>query len=59
MTDLWELDITQLGPLLRERNVSPIDLTDAYLERIERVDPRLNTYIRVLADQARAAVLLE
>jgi Asp-tRNA(Asn)/Glu-tRNA(Gln) amidotransferase A subunit family amidase len=55
MTDLWELDITELGPLLRERKVSPIDLTDAYLDRIERVDPRLNTYIRVLPEQARAA----
>jgi aspartyl-tRNA(Asn)/glutamyl-tRNA(Gln) amidotransferase subunit A len=55
MTDLWELDITELGPLLRERKVSPIDLTDAYLDRIEHVDPRLNTYIRVLPEQARAA----
>src|SRR6266851_5307268 len=55
MTDLWELDITELGPLLRERKLSPIDLTDAYIDRIESVDPRLNTYIREMPEEARAA----
>src|SRR5205814_1927609 len=40
---------------LRDRKVSPIDVTDAYLDRIEKLDPRLNTYICVLADEARAA----
>ena len=55
MSDLCELDITELAPLLRERKVSPIDVTDAYLDRIERIDPRLNTYIRVMPEQARAA----
>jgi aspartyl-tRNA(Asn)/glutamyl-tRNA(Gln) amidotransferase subunit A len=53
--ELCQLDITQLGPLLRDRKVSPLELTDAYLNRIERLDPRLNTYIAVLPDQAREA----
>jgi aspartyl-tRNA(Asn)/glutamyl-tRNA(Gln) amidotransferase subunit A len=55
MSDLCELDITELAPLLRERKVSPIDVTDAYLDRIEHIDPRLNTYIRLMPEQARAA----
>jgi aspartyl-tRNA(Asn)/glutamyl-tRNA(Gln) amidotransferase subunit A len=53
--DLCDLDISVLAPRLRLRQISPVELTDAYLSRIERVDPRLNTYIRVLPDQARQA----
>jgi aspartyl-tRNA(Asn)/glutamyl-tRNA(Gln) amidotransferase subunit A len=53
--ELCQLDITELGPLLRERKLSPIELTEAYLDRIDRLDPRLNTYIRVLPEQARQA----
>ena len=44
-----DLEITELAPLLRERKVSPDELTRAYLERIERLDPRLNAYITVTA----------
>jgi aspartyl-tRNA(Asn)/glutamyl-tRNA(Gln) amidotransferase subunit A len=52
---LYDLDITQLAPLLRAREVSPVELTEAYLDRIARLDPLLNTYIRVMADEAREA----
>jgi Asp-tRNA(Asn)/Glu-tRNA(Gln) amidotransferase A subunit family amidase len=55
MTDLCTLEIVEVAPLLRERKLSPVELTEAYLERIERLDARLNTYIHVMADQARAA----
>jgi aspartyl-tRNA(Asn)/glutamyl-tRNA(Gln) amidotransferase subunit A len=51
--ELCELDIAALGPLLHDRQLSPLELTEAYLERIDRLDPTLNTYIRVMADQAR------
>jgi aspartyl-tRNA(Asn)/glutamyl-tRNA(Gln) amidotransferase subunit A len=54
-TDLCDLEIGELAPLLRDRSLSPVELTDSYLARIERFDPRLNTYIRVLPEQARAA----
>jgi len=53
--DLCYLQIREVGPLLRDRKASPVELTDAYLARIARLDPQLNTSIRVLADQARAA----
>jgi aspartyl-tRNA(Asn)/glutamyl-tRNA(Gln) amidotransferase subunit A len=52
---LTELDITQLAPLLRTQQVSPVEVTDTYLDRIARLDPLLNTYIRVMDDEARAA----
>ena len=53
--ELCDLDITAVAPLLRARQLSPVELTDAYLDRIERLDPTLNAYIRVMPDQARAA----
>ncbi len=55
VTDLCALEISEVGPLLRERSVSPVELTDSYLERIARFDPQLNSYIRVMADEARVA----
>jgi aspartyl-tRNA(Asn)/glutamyl-tRNA(Gln) amidotransferase subunit A len=54
--DEWcDLEISAVAPLLRQRQVSPVELTDAYLERIQRLDASLNTYIRVMPEQARAA----
>ena len=55
MTDLTNLTIAELAPQLRERQLSPVELTEAYLQRIERLDGQLNSYIRVMADEARAA----
>src|SRR5712692_5643055 len=55
MTDLCSLEIVEIAPLLRDRQVSPVELTEAYLDRIDRLDPRLNSYIRVMPEQARAA----
>jgi aspartyl-tRNA(Asn)/glutamyl-tRNA(Gln) amidotransferase subunit A len=55
MSELYELGITELAPLLRARQVSPLDLVNAHLERIEHLDGRLNSYIRVMPEQARAA----
>ena len=54
MSELTDLDITQLAPLIHARSVSPSELTEAYLAAIERLDPVLNAYITVTADQARA-----
>ena len=55
MTDLCNLEIVELAPLLRDRQVSPVELTESYLDRIARLDPQLNSYIRVMPDEARAA----
>ncbi len=40
--------------MLRDREVSSRELTEGYLERIERLDPRLNAYCLMLADKALA-----
>ena len=41
--------------LLRERRISPLELTRAYLERIERLDGHYRAYITVTAEPALAA----
>ena len=46
--------ITELATLIRRRELSPIELTDLYLERIEQYDSALNAYIAPTAERARA-----
>ena len=43
----------QVAGLLERRALSPVELTGAILARIETLDPALNAYQVVLADQAR------
>jgi amidase len=38
--------------LVRSRDVSPVELVELYLERIERIDPALNSYVTVASEQA-------
>lgn len=44
--------IAQAAELIRTRKVSPVELTQAYLDRIAALDPQLNAYITVTADLA-------
>jgi len=58
MADHSELAFTpahQLAGLIRRKKVSPVELVDTYLERIDRLNPRLNAYLTVCHDLARAA----
>ena len=50
--DLAFLTITDLGRAIHSHEVSPTEVTRAMLERIERVDPRINSYITVTSDLA-------
>jgi aspartyl-tRNA(Asn)/glutamyl-tRNA(Gln) amidotransferase subunit A len=44
--------IARLAPLLRRRQLSPVELTRFILERISRLQPALNAFITVTADLA-------
>jgi aspartyl-tRNA(Asn)/glutamyl-tRNA(Gln) amidotransferase subunit A len=50
--DLAFLTIAEAARLIRSRQVSPVELTRVVLERIDRYDGRLHSYITVLADSA-------
>ena len=51
-TDLHWLTLEQAAQRVRQRSVSPLDLTKACLARIEKLNPLLNTFITVTAGQA-------
>ncbi len=40
---------------IRKKEISPVELVEAHLERIERLNPRLNAYVQVDAEGARRA----
>ena len=52
--DLAFLSVGELAPLIRAKKLSPAELVRIYLERIERLNPRLNAYLTVLAEEALA-----
>lgn len=54
MTDLTAFTLAEVADRIRTREVSPVEVLDAYLGRIDEFDPVLNTSIRVLAESARA-----
>src|SRR5438552_1671779 len=49
------LTIAEAARLIEQRELSPVELVDSRLDRIARLDGRLNSFIRLLADEARAA----
>jgi aspartyl-tRNA(Asn)/glutamyl-tRNA(Gln) amidotransferase subunit A len=46
--------ILQTSQLLREGSLSPVELTEDCLARIEKLNPRLNAFITVTAESARS-----
>lgn len=50
--DLAWLTIGELGPLIRDRQISPVEVVRAMLARIDRLDPYLRVFITVTAEQA-------
>lgn len=54
-SSLVHLTVSEASRLIATRKLSPVELVEAYLARIEAVDGVLHSYITVLADEARAA----
>src|SRR5260370_24889924 len=46
------LSIAEVSELIRQQKVSPVELITRCLERIEQLNPSLNAFITVTADQA-------
>jgi aspartyl-tRNA(Asn)/glutamyl-tRNA(Gln) amidotransferase subunit A len=53
-TELCTLTIREASKLLKSGQLSPVELTRAFLERIEHLDGTLQAYITVLPEQAMA-----
>src|SRR5919199_2896707 len=54
-TELCYLTMREAGQLLKRRELSPVELTRAFLDRIEALDGKLQAYITVLPQRAMAA----
>jgi aspartyl-tRNA(Asn)/glutamyl-tRNA(Gln) amidotransferase subunit A len=54
-TDPTQLTIAEASRAIVEGNLSPVRLTEAYLERIAALDGVLHSYVLVLRDEALAA----
>ncbi len=52
--DLTFLDATEQAALVRRGEVQPIELVDAAIARIERIDPALRSVVAPLFEEARA-----
>ena len=53
--DIPFLTTAELGELIRQREVSPVEATSSYLDRIESLNFKFNSYLTVCRDEALAA----
>jgi len=52
VNDLHWMTVAEAAGAIAARNLSPVELMEALLERIGRLDPKLNAFIRLDADAA-------
>ncbi|MGE0823563.1 MAG: amidase [Candidatus Binatia bacterium] len=53
-TELIRLGISEALDLIRTRHLSPVELTQAYLQRITSLNSALNAYLTIMAEEALA-----
>jgi hypothetical protein len=52
MMELTELTMVEASAVIAKGEISPTELTHAYLARIDQVNPQLNAYVTVTAERA-------
>ena len=55
MTDLAFASIAELASRLAAKDLSPVEVTEATLARIEELEPQINAFITLTAESARHA----
>jgi aspartyl-tRNA(Asn)/glutamyl-tRNA(Gln) amidotransferase subunit A len=53
--DLAYLPAAALAPMIAAREISPVEVVDSILRRVETLEPRINAFAYLAADQARTA----
>ena len=56
---LHTMSIAELAPKIRTKAISPVELTDAVLAQVERLQPTLNSFITILHDEARRQAAID
>jgi len=55
MTGIWSRSAAEVARMLRDREISSRELTEAVLARIDEINPRLNAVVEVARDSALVA----
>lgn len=55
MSELHDLTMLEQAAAIRRREISPVELVDHYLDRIERLNDTVGAFVHLAPDQARAA----
>ena len=50
-----KLSLVELAAQIRQRKISPVEAVEAHLTQIDRINPKINAFISLMADDARAA----
>jgi Asp-tRNA(Asn)/Glu-tRNA(Gln) amidotransferase A subunit family amidase len=53
MEDVCRLSALAMADLVRRKQISPLELVEAHLQRIEKLNPKLNAFVHVDADRVR------
>ena len=53
-----DISISEAAKLLRQKEISPVDLATACLDRVERLNPVLNAFITITHEGAMAQALV-
>lgn len=53
MSSLTRLSARAMAQGIREKKISPVDLLEAHLQRIERLNPHLNAFVSLCPERAR------
>jgi len=51
-SELCYLSIAETGPLLKSQQLSPVELTNAFLDRIEAIDAQIHSFVLVTREEA-------
>jgi len=57
MSSLHHASIAEVSALIRTKQISPLELLDSQLTRIAALQPKLNAFVQIDPDAARAAAL--
>src|SRR4051794_15693839 len=58
-SDLVRSDATRLAEMIRNREISPVEVVQAHLDRIEAINPKINAIVTVASDAIQAAKAAE
>src|SRR6266851_4030340 len=53
MSELSLLSATEMAKRVREKQLSPVELVEAHLSRIETLNPKLNAFVQIDGERAR------